>query len=605
MEALSSKMRLEASMSNGHTESNKHQVNVVIRLQARQCNNLQNALRNIIKAVIVQRHSLNAYPEFLNKHKRLLPLNFDMELLVRFLEEEASFGIVISLVNIETFDSQTLADLISTLHLWQRQIPFVLVLGVTSTIELLESRLPKSCLRLLNARAFTFKPHTDLPSDILRRVQQVSVAESGPLLGASVVSALNEMTQNQAFSAQSLKQVLKFGFISHYLVNPTTSVITGAISVSSKEQRHQSMETIRRTSSFQRYCEHLLHKKDGVSSAKVRKLLDNDKALIDEVQKAAREANRDFYISLSVITMMIDLHELTFVDDSARPKSRLTKETELYRVMHDLSDSTIFDELEVWFTKIEAKSLLPVLRTLSSRQYEKSIEENIRQSIILCEAALNVVPNDGQVSGSMKDSASSMVSLQIWTTLANCIRSSSFDLSSALLCEAYVLSTRSVPLRQNFEARSRGALERALLRPGDYLGCECCTNHSKSDNRDAVNKSQGEIEEDSVRSGIGVLPPVCILFSLLQEAPTIINLRDLFDAFCSRYSRGSNASLDEDAGEDLNPALAQFYRALAELKMIGLVKASTGTQIKKRTSKISKSSIQEIDFVAKTSWAGL
>lgn len=85
------------------------------------------------------------------------------------------------------------------------------------------------------------------------------------------------------------------------------------------------------------------------------------------------------------------------------------------------------------------------------------------------------------------------------------------------------------------------------------------------------------------------------------------------------------ASEDEDEDENANNdpenqaqrqkqrlTLALFYRSLSELKALGMVKGSTSAVTKKRAlvsnggnGEKGKRGYADIDFVAKTSWAGL
>jgi hypothetical protein len=109
-----------------------------------------------------------------------------------------------------------------------------------------------------------------------------------------------------------------------------------------------------------------------------------------------------------------------------------------------------------------------------------------------------------------------------------------------------------------------------------------------------------------------------ILYTLLNEAGREINVADLWDAFRYRLpgADGNEARIntgneeeDEDDQDDeevngdarggtekettnINVTLAQFYRALAELKMLGLVKSSS-------------SRAKGVDVIMKTSWYGL
>jgi origin recognition complex subunit 3 len=153
--------------------------------------------------------------------------------------------------------------------------------------------------------------------------------------------------------------------------------------------------------------------------------------------------------------------------------------------------------------------------------------------------------------------------------------------------EAFVYNLRT-PLFGAFTPRPRYAIERALDRPGDYLGCECCTR------------------DDQLADGIGTdkLPPTSLLWQLWCEAGSIVNVRDLWEAFCAAIvDRENEDEGDEEEAEgrthadrsgissgiDERMALALFYRSLAELRMLGFIKPTK----------------KKVDCLAKAAWKGL
>ena len=120
------------------------------------------------------------------------------------------------------------------------------------------------------------------------------------------------------------------------------------------------------------------------------------------------------------------------------------------------------------------------------------------------------------------------------------------------------------PYRDVFTPRPRFAMERALIRPHDYLGHECC------EDRDDVS---------SLRQ-----PAIALLYGLYLECGSQINAADLWSAF---WTVANPYGDDEEA--DKQEALSVFERALAELKYMGMVKHSR----------------KKADHLAKLSWEGL
>ena len=138
------------------------------------------------------------------------------------------------------------------------------------------------------------------------------------------------------------------------------------------------------------------------------------------------------------------------------------------------------------------------------------------------------------------------------------------DPSELFLSEVFIYDSKS-PHREVFTARPRFAIERALITPHDYLGCECCS----SDQGVGLEASQ---------------PPVAILYQLYLESGSIINASDLWEAFRTIVS---NEGVDDD--EEKQRVLTLFSRSLAELRYLGLIKSSR----------------KKVDHLAKLAWQGL
>lgn len=118
------------------------------------------------------------------------------------------------------------------------------------------------------------------------------------------------------------------------------------------------------------------------------------------------------------------------------------------------------------------------------------------------------------------------------------------------------------PYSQYFTPRPRAAIERALSTPYDYLNCECC---------------------EPLEGLSSTHPATAILYQMYLETGSLINIFDLWSAFFEMISGGDDKKLDERC------ALVLFYRALADLKSLGMVKQSR----------------KKADHLAKMTWQGL
>lgn len=131
------------------------------------------------------------------------------------------------------------------------------------------------------------------------------------------------------------------------------------------------------------------------------------------------------------------------------------------------------------------------------------------------------------------------------------------------LNEIWIYDSKS-PYREVFTPRPRHAIERALSVPHDYLGCTCC----KAAATEGLSSSQ---------------PAIAILYQLYLETGGLINVFDLWSAFHTIVGANDGEERDERS------SLMLFYRALADLRLLGMLKNS-----KKKT-----------DHLAKLSWKGL
>jgi origin recognition complex subunit 3 len=127
--------------------------------------------------------------------------------------------------------------------------------------------------------------------------------------------------------------------------------------------------------------------------------------------------------------------------------------------------------------------------------------------------------------------------------------------------EAFLYDLR-MPIKDVFTPRPRFTTERALSSPFDYLVSVSATaEHSLSASQ----------------------PATSILYQLYLESGSVINIYDLWRAFYIIIGGEDGHNCSERL------ALALFYRALSELKMMGMVKQSR----------------KKIDHIAKSAWMGL
>jgi len=602
---------------------------VFIQLQPGQAANLQSALKNIIKACIIQHDGIDAYTNFLAGHKALIPMNFDLELLQQYVEKQGITRLVLSILDVETFDPGFLAELISALSSWTDRIPFVLLLGVATTVELLDARLPKSIIPLLDAKVFELaRPKEDQLYNILEVVQHDPEAKL--LLGTPSLTTLFELTQDQSTTVDGFTRAIKFICMSHFFANPL-AVFLSPSELMSGPDTTALCEAIRNTCSFREHCE-LLLQGSKTQRQTVRDLLTNDSILLEGAQTAVKKGQQDFRAMLAAIRTMRTLYTLL----SLPHIPAFEFELQLMLALPSLTETDTYDEITDALQKLSPGRLLTLLSQPSLQSladYSPVDVPALREMVASLHHLHDAAATTAQ-TWSHSTSASTSTMQDYTTILTNVISflhsylttttspppnipavSSSFP---PFLHESFLHHAHKIPLLSTLHPRSRHAIERALSKPSDYLGCECCGRTRSDFTLDNTNTQSTNPNSTSV------------LHTVLTEAPATVNVADLFAAFCSRIHSHSQSSRhptskregeEEDEEDDPDPAafsdcdsnsrsneyrrqqdqqrhdLALFHRSLSDLKLLGLVKPCKKKPV--------GASAAAADYIMKTTWTGM
>ena len=583
-----------------HKRLNKSN-DIAIRLHAGQTPNLQTALKNIIRTAVEAHEGPSEYTSLLARKKKLIPMNFDLELLQVYMEERSLDKVVVSMVDVETFDVGVLSDLLSTLASWTDRIPVVLLVGIATTVDLFESRLAKSTVRLLDAHVFEIGSKKDLLYSVYAAVQHSP--DTVTYFGPAVISVLQEMAQDQSTTVDAMKRTIKYCYISHFFANPLSILLSGSTAPDEDDEfetphvnnaeRTTLCEAIRCTSTFASHCEKLLAWKSGLVED-VRMLLNDDEYLLNFATKAAMRGQcipqLESYTVSTVVTIWSHVQHLMPRDQTSQ-FTPFRLELDILKSPADFAESAFYADLIETLPKMVASTLHSIISSLPA--YPEGTPHNGPashvQGVIECyqEAPRHVSANNPVEAKEVE---------YLIMAISSLLSSLQPERSQSLhfMQEAYTYNLPH-PLKTTSAPRARSAIERALLEPADYLGCECCS------------------AEDGTRS-----EPTAVLYGLLEDAGREVNVKDLWDAFVSRVEGGAHSNggtkhtANGDVGErsdyeeeaegvdatevaaadEEKHVLSLFYRSLAELKMLGLVKSAS-------------SKMKGVDVIAKTTWRGL
>ncbi|KIH87828.1 origin recognition complex subunit [Sporothrix brasiliensis 5110] len=135
----------------------------MVRLRAAEAPNLRAALKTIVQVASSAPSPGNGVDDGADEddvvaHNGNKYLAYDLEAVAAAISDPATSRIVVAFEDSEAFDGALLADLISFLHSWFDRIPFVLLFGVATSVDLFQARLPKQAAHRLSAAQFDIAP---------------------------------------------------------------------------------------------------------------------------------------------------------------------------------------------------------------------------------------------------------------------------------------------------------------------------------------------------------------------------------------------------------------------------------------------------------------
>jgi origin recognition complex subunit 3 len=503
--------------------------------------------------------------------------------------------LLLSINDVETFDTGTLSELVSTFASWTDRIPFVFFISIATTIELFEARLAKSTASLLDAKVFELSDsHSDMLYHIYHAVQHDP--EATVFLAPAVLSVLADMAEDQSTSTDSFTRAIKYLFMSHFFANPL-SVLNADFTLAASNNE-ALCQAIRTTASFKQYCESLA--RGSADNRKLaRDLIKSDDDLLESAANTVKERQKRIRNSLDVVEILgkiyicLDLPRIAPFDFEIQLLSSMPHifETDIYK---DIEDSLSMLDKDKWYEIIYQScdntsddSDSQAVAMFRSR-LEKS--ENGKLSVGLMDNS--VQDNSGSPTGILRLAIEEALTCSPNSTNPNPepnaepnpnSNSSTNPLTKSFMSEAISITTRS-PLTTILHPTPRYAIERALTRPADYLGCECCISST----------STGTSNTPHDRS---TLAPTSLILTMLNEAGTIINVRDLWDTFNDMLEPTPTLAEDSISNDNVDGEpkkrqyLALFYRGLSELRHLGFIRPS-----KRKPG---------VECIAKTVWMGL
>lgn len=562
----------------------------VVIIRSTDVSNIKSVLKQLIRDAISQGSEILDDNSSYNIENGRKLLNFDLKILHNFVKQHGSTAITIAFQDSEAFDTKIVGELVALFSSWRNRIPFVLIFGIATSVGLFRERISRAATTRLYGTQFEVEQTSSLLERIFLRV--VAGAKVPLRLGPDLISAILERQQDHVQSIQAFVAALKYAYMCHFYYDALSVLnLTGkSIQLSSILQK-EHFEAVRMLKSFRNFIE------DNVCTNSSREqmqlaqmLLTDDKVLLDEIKRSITTKN------LSVIHLLRIIHVLITVSPEAPPKIYIFQKA----FRDGVEDLGLVQKLISSLKRMIPSELSDFIKKIKDAVYGGAPEldlsgwadeenefftelTNIQEKIYaLEEASLGVghrlkssytIHNKGlrttvvaqriqlsyeESTLTSEDKKYTALVDQLTQLLNNFFKFN--KLEPEFLHEVWTFDSVQ-RFREAFTPRPRAAIERALSTPSDYL------NNFEKSSRGSSARPQA----------------TAMLYQMYLESGALINTYDLWKVFSNAITTSSDQKLDE------RDTLVFFYQAIANLKMLGMLKQSK----------------RKADHLAKLAWKGL
>jgi origin recognition complex subunit 3 len=226
----------------------------VVLLTSKDAANLKGALKKLIKDATQQDEGMDDEDEeAILGRKGAKLLNYDLQILQNWCALHEGQKVVVAIQDTEAFDSGILADLVELFSSYLDRIPFVLLLGIATSLDIFHDKLPKATIRKMQGDKFDVERAEECLAQVFN--DAVLGSKSVLRLGPSVCDQLIGRQKNHTQSIQTFVAALKYAYMSHFYANPL-SIILGFFQKPDKLMEvlsDEHIQAIRNLPSFRKY----------------------------------------------------------------------------------------------------------------------------------------------------------------------------------------------------------------------------------------------------------------------------------------------------------------------------------------------------------------
>ncbi|KFH74264.1 hypothetical protein MVEG_01477 [Podila verticillata NRRL 6337] len=296
--------------------------NYVAILQSKDCFHLKSALKSMIEQFLSLEieGAVNPFEEGARlQHYDMIALERWYRSICKQLEEqEKKPTLVVIIQDFESFDHDTLQDLVTICSNYQDRIQFVLLMGLATSMDALHQGLPKSALSLLQTRKFQMQQSNECLTAI---VEDLFIhANVGLMVGPLPLKQLIDQFMHYNFSVGGFVSNLKYIVMHHYYANPLSILCDRSLSPESPaldllEEGH--FDHLRMLPSFQRYVESKVESDPQLAEMLI---LDNEFLAqhVPELAEDIREYHRNFSIVFDFLWWVQSRFSISILKKSKR-----------------------------------------------------------------------------------------------------------------------------------------------------------------------------------------------------------------------------------------------------------------------------------------------
>ncbi|XP_013114410.2 origin recognition complex subunit 3 [Stomoxys calcitrans] len=501
--------------------------------------------------------------------------------------DESRHMLIVILPDFECFNSAILQDLILILSSNCTDLPFVLILGIATSIASVHNALPYHVTSKIKLKVFQTQSAPVGLNEILEKV--ILSPRYAFHLSGKAFKFLTHIFLYYDFSINGFIQGFKYCFMEHFFQGNAYSLCCNYSSslTKIKAMTHEDMEVIRKQLSFRPYVE-------GINDCKrIIAILTDDNYLKKKLPSLLRDCHVYFMtlrIFLEFLTVLVEdlpkcplgkFRRELYATCMAKDICSLPEFRECWKVLAFMSKNEFVAKISraikatQEFCNQEVKAELELAEDCEQIVMEKlhQVKELLTNVVM---AGTESIKTKDQAKASSPDELKQLSSRQdLKDKLMQMSKQqkpvSDFSKSvhetldyiekhivamhlgplqkAPALHELFVFSDIST-VRRNIIGAPRAALHMALNNPHFYLQCKCCPlrEHSQL---------------------LATLPDISVMYKLHLECGRMINLYDWLQAF------RSVVDFTEDDQEQIDPQIqARFTRAVAELQFLGYIKMS-------------------------------